>query len=98
MLRVVDARSRVVVAGHICLDLIPAPGKPSGGGATEALGSIGPLALAAGGCVGNTGIAVARLGLPTTLVARVGDDPLGRLLGALVRDAAPGADLRLLAT
>jgi sugar/nucleoside kinase (ribokinase family) len=96
MLLRVDARGRVVVAGHICLDLIPAPGERSGGGASEALGSIGPLELAPGGCVGNTGVALSRLGLATTLVARVGDDPLGRLLGALVRDAAPGADLRLL--
>lgn len=97
------ARSpRAVVAGLICLDIIP-----GGWGATASYGTvaapgalevIGPATLAIGGCVGNTGIALNRLGLPTTLVARVGDDPFGRLIGRLVRGAVPVRRARLVAT
>jgi sugar/nucleoside kinase (ribokinase family) len=102
MLLAVRARSpaAVVVAGHICLDLIPqASVHPRhSAGKSEALDSIGPLTLAVGGCVGNTGIALSRLGLRTSLVARVGDDELGRLLEGLVREAMPSGDIRLLVT
>ena len=69
----------VVVAGHICLDIIPrlsaAPHRraPRSG----SLDVIGPVTLAVGGCVGNTGIALHRLGLRPTLIARVGDDRPG---------------------
>jgi sugar/nucleoside kinase (ribokinase family) len=45
---------------------------------------VGPLALSAGGCVGNTGLALASLGIPTELVASAGDDQLGRVLVALL--------------
>lgn len=99
MLVAVHARTpTAVVAGHICLDLIPRAadsGRPSSGGRSEVLGSLGPLSLAIGGCVGNTGIALSRLGLRTSLVARVGDDGLGRLLAGLVREAVPNGDVRL---
>lgn len=88
----------VVVAGHVCIDLIPR--LPSGARSPRpgALEPVGPLTFAIGGCVGNTGVALHRLGLPTTLVARVGDDPLGRLLTALVRAAVPPAACRLQVT
>jgi sugar/nucleoside kinase (ribokinase family) len=98
--RLADDPPSVVVAGHICLDIIPQlpadrarrmlrPGS---------LDLIGPVTLAVGGCVGNTGIALHRLGLRTTLVARVGDDPLGGTLTDLVRRAVPGAAANLIAT
>jgi sugar/nucleoside kinase (ribokinase family) len=90
----------VVVAGHICIDVIPElPPDPRRLALRPgALDIVGPAALAVGGCVGNTGIALHRLGLRTTLVARVGDDPLGIVLGGLVREAVPPADARLIAT
>jgi sugar/nucleoside kinase (ribokinase family) len=50
---------------------------------------IGPAVLSVGGCVGNTGIALHRLGLPAHLVARVGDDAFGTVLLDLVRAAVP---------
>lgn len=85
----------MVVAGHVCLDLIPfvAPGAPPRllPGALE---PAGPITLAPGGCVGNTGVALSRLGQATTLIARVGADPLGRILRDAVQRAAPGATLR----
>jgi len=93
----------VVVAGHLCLDLIPrllmgpAAGPRSGRrpARPEALESLGPITLAVGGCVGNTGLALHRLGLRSRLVARVGDDRLGGVLSGLVREAVPGDAARL---
>ncbi len=87
----------VIVAGHICLDIIPR--LPSGPRRRAlrpgSLEPLGPLALSVGGCVGNTGIALHRLGLRSTLVARVGDDRLGSVLSGLVREAVPGDAARL---
>ena len=44
----------VVVAGHVCVDFIP---EIPSGAATEPgeLLEVGPLTVAAGGCVANTG-------------------------------------------
>ncbi len=88
----------VIVAGHICLDIIP--GLPSGPRQrTHRPGSLdllGPITLSVGGCVGNTGIALHRLGVRSTLVARVGGDRLGGVLSELVREAVPGDSVRLI--
>ncbi len=87
----------VIVAGHICLDLIPR--LPSGprrrAPRPGSLDPLGPLTLSVGGCVGNTGLALHRLGVRSTLVARVGDDRLGSVLSGLVREAIPGDAVRL---
>lgn len=87
----------VIVAGHICLDLIPR--LPSGqrrrAHRPGSLDALGPLTLSVGGCVGNTGLALHRLGVRSTLVARVGDDRLGSVLSGLVREAIPGDGARL---
>jgi sugar/nucleoside kinase (ribokinase family) len=94
------ATCSVIVAGHICLDIIPQ--LPAGlyrqAPRPGALDLIGPVTLAVGGCVGNTGIALRRLGLRPTLVARVGDDRLGKVLSDLVRHAVPGKAARLVRT
>lgn len=68
----------VVVAGHLCVDLIP--DLPAAGLAAEPGGlvEIGPLTLQPGGSVFNTGWALATLGVATTAIAHIGDDPLGR--------------------
>ena len=81
----------VVVAGHICLDIIPQLPADPGRRALRpgSLDLIGPVTLAVGGCAGNTGIALHRLGLRPTLVARVGDDRLGSVLTDLVHRAVP---------
>lgn len=76
---------KVIVAGHLCLDLIPSipvknnsedepfiiPGR---------LLRIGPAAVALGGAVPNTGIALARLGIDTKLMGKIGDDLLGQTI------------------
>jgi sugar/nucleoside kinase (ribokinase family) len=81
-----------VVAGHVCLDIIPElrGGAPGPG----ALAVCGPAALSTGGAVSNTGLALAKLGVPTRLAGKIGDDLFGRnvvaLLGAAGRELAAG--------
>jgi sugar/nucleoside kinase (ribokinase family) len=85
----------VVVAGHVCLDVIPAfddlesnldsllaPGK---------LVKVGPALTATGGAVSNTGLALRRLGMGVRLVGKVGDDLFGDEI--LNRFAAAGEQL-----
>ena len=82
-------RPCVVVAGHICLDVIPAfkqgadslgellvPGK---------LVDVGPAVLATGGAVANTGLALHRLGVQTRLVGKLGQDAFGDAVCGLLR-------------
>lgn len=80
---------RAVVAGTVCVDLTPglATLPPSAPGA---LAQVGPLVLTAGGCVPNTGGALAALGTPVRAVGDAGDDDLGGLLVRLL--AARGLD------
>ena len=86
----------VVVAGHVCVDLIPelpaaAPTRPG-----ELL-EVGPLAMHAGGCVANTGGDLAALGAVVDVVGDAGDDELGALLVSLLRARGTGTDqIRLL--
>jgi len=80
-----------IVAGHLCLDIIPEMGHLSGDAADlwrpGTLHQIGPAVLATGGAVSNTGISLHRLGVRTRLLGKVGDDPMGgivrNLLGAV---------------
>jgi len=69
-----------VVAGHFCVDVIPAlpdsqslaelfsPGK---------LVNIGKAVISTGGPVSNTGLALIKLGMKTGLMAKIGDDFFG---------------------
>lgn len=73
-----------VVAGHICLDIIPALSRtqflPSPGRVLQ----VGPALLATGGLVSNTGLAVHKLGLKTRLMGKVGSDCFGQAILHLV--------------
>ncbi len=86
----------VVVAGHICLDILPSLEHVS----QERFNSLfkpgrlieaGPAAFSTGGPVSNTGLALHRLGIPTRLVAKVGRDPFGDAVRGIV--ASYGAQL-----
>ena len=78
-----------VVAGHLCLDIIPQladsardqfekvfrPGR---------LLHVGPAIFSTGGAVSNTGLALHKLGIPTRLMGKVGDDLLGQAVRQVV--------------
>lgn len=81
--------ARVVVAGHICLDIIPHfPPREGDISAVLRPGSlveIGPALLSTGGAVSNTGLALHRLGINTQLMGLVGDDLFGGAILKLLR-------------
>jgi sugar/nucleoside kinase (ribokinase family) len=91
--------SDVVVAGHICLDIIPT--FPAAAQTQEIvynagkLIDVGPAIMALGGSVANTGLALHRLGTSTRLMGKVGDDPLGQMILDILRrhDPALAADM-----
>ena len=91
-----DALRRVVVAGHICLDIIPDLSAIPAGQFDRLfqpghLIEVGAATLSAGGAVSNTGLALHRLGIPTRLIGKVGDDPIGHEVLHII--GAQGADL-----
>lgn len=86
----------IVVAGHICLDIIPdLANLPPGEGLARFrpghLIEVGQAALSTGGPVSNTGLALHKLGLPTRLMGKIGPDLFGRIVLEIVR----GVDERL---
>lgn len=86
---------RALVAGHVCIDLIPQLAGPVDDLAPGGLAEVGPLTLRPGGCVSNTGRDLLALGAPARLVADVGDDELGRVLcRMLAAEAGPAVALR----
>lgn len=94
MIRHVNSQPKpVVVAGHICLDVIPTfkrgadslaalfvPGK---------LIDVGAATLSTGGAVANTGLALHRLGVPVRLVGKVGRDAFGDAVCGLLQKSGP---------
>lgn len=86
------APGRAVVAGHICLDIIPSLEHLTRGQFQAAfhpghLIAAGPAVFATGGPVSNTGLALHRLGIPTQLMGKVGADVFGQAVGDRVRAA-----------
>ncbi|MFD2613594.1 carbohydrate kinase family protein [Paenibacillus gansuensis] len=83
----------IVVAGHICLDIIPEM-KAVSGTLHELLvpGKLvdtGPAVLSTGGAVSNTGLALHRLGFPVRLMGKIGDDLFGRAVQDILRSYSP---------
>ncbi|WP_219638366.1 carbohydrate kinase family protein [Cohnella sp. CFH 77786] len=72
----------VVVAGHLCLDVIPRIDAKDGGMRAMfvpgKLVEIGPATIATGGAVSNTGLALHRLGVRAGLMGKIGGDGFGR--------------------
>lgn len=80
----------ITVAGHICLDIIPA----MSGNASEALTPgmlvrVGPARFSTGGTVANVGLALHRLGVRPRLIGKVGDDLFGRAVLDILGSADP---------
>jgi sugar/nucleoside kinase (ribokinase family) len=85
-----------VVAGHICLDVIPdlSASPREGWQALFRPGhllEVGPVTLCTGGPVSNTGLALQKLGIRTRLMGKVGEDLMGRAVLEVI--ASHGADL-----
>jgi sugar/nucleoside kinase (ribokinase family) len=74
----------VVVAGHICLDVIPTfdvAGSGLEGLLTPGqLVEVGPAVTSTGGAVSNTGLALYHLGVRTRLMGKIGDDIFGQAI------------------
>ena len=90
-------KKTAVVAGHICLDVLPEMGHlPSGQFSAlfqpGHLVSVGEAMFSTGGPVSNVGLALHTLGVPTRLIAKTGDDPYGRILQQIIA----GYDAKLL--
>ncbi len=96
-----SSNPKVIAAGHLCLDIIPDLSPLKTGGEEDRfiipgrLLRIGAASVALGGAVPNTGIALARLGMETTLMGKVGDDILGKTIFNILESlATPGLDFR----
>jgi sugar/nucleoside kinase (ribokinase family) len=84
-----------VVAGHLCLDVIPDLTAISKERFAQAflpgrLTEVGPATLGTGGPVSNTGLALTKLGIETRLMGKVGDDVLGQVIKDIVSSYGPG--------
>ena len=77
------AKEKVLVAGSLVLDIVAAV---DDGADTRMLFAEGKqtelkgVEMYLGGEVGNMGIALSKLGVPVTLVSKVGDDIGGRII------------------
>ncbi len=85
---------RVIVAGHICLDIIPdvttiEPGVFNAHFRPGHMLEAGAATLSTGGPVSNTGLALHRLGVPVRLIAKVGDDAFGHVIERIVNSIDP---------
>ena len=83
-----------IVAGHICLDIIPdvstiAPGIFNANFRPGHLLEAGAATLSTGGPVSNTGLALHRLGVPVRLSAKIGDDAFGHVIERIVNAIEP---------
>ena len=88
--------AKIVIAGHLCLDLIPEiPEGFSSLGAVLVPGTlteVGRSVVATGGTVSNTGQSLHRLGEEVALVAKVGNDEFGGTVRHLLQQAGEGLD------
>ncbi|SDP11005.1 Sugar or nucleoside kinase, ribokinase family [Paenibacillus sp. yr247] len=88
-----QCQAEVIVAGHICLDIIPTiHGKPLGTNALLVPGKlvdIGPAVISTGGAVSNTGIALHRLGSKVSLMGKVGKDRFGEAILSILSEQSP---------
>jgi sugar/nucleoside kinase (ribokinase family) len=78
-----------VVAGHICLDVIPnladiAQDKLETMFLPGRLVEVGRVAFSSGGPVSNTGLALNKLGSKTQLMGKVGDDLFGQTIKGII--------------
>jgi len=83
-----------VVAGHVCLDVIPALAATPGQNFERLftpgrLLEVGPVTFSTGGPVSNTGLALNKLGIKTRLMGKIGADLFGGAVRQLVNNFDP---------
>ncbi len=87
------SQTDVIVAGHLCLDIIPTFGQERASVehllAPGRLVQVGPAQIATGGAVSNTGLALHRLGVATRLMGKVGTDLFGQAILDVIRRRDP---------
>jgi sugar/nucleoside kinase (ribokinase family) len=86
-----------VVAGHICLDIIPQfnavpPGDFGSLFQPGRLIDVGQALLSTGGAVSNTGLVLHKLGIRTRLMGKIGDDLFGRAVLDIIRSHGDGLE------
>jgi sugar/nucleoside kinase (ribokinase family) len=86
----VPASCEVVVAGHICLDIIPTIFQERIEFTPNSLVETGPAVLSTGGAVSNTGLALHKLGIATQLMGKVGEDSFGAAVREIIAGYDPG--------
>jgi sugar/nucleoside kinase (ribokinase family) len=92
----------ILVAGHICLDILPEMGARLASSFRDNfrpghLLEVGAARLSTGGLVPNTGLALHRLGIPTRLACKIGTDEFGAIIRALVEAESPPLSAGILA-
>jgi sugar/nucleoside kinase (ribokinase family) len=77
-----------IVAGHICLDVIPTLLSTGDFEATFRPGRLleaGPVVISTGGAVSNTGLALHKLGINTQLMGKIGQDMYGQAILEVIK-------------
>jgi sugar/nucleoside kinase (ribokinase family) len=80
---------KVMVAGHICLDITPALSSLKTNSLSEVLSpgklvQVGAASVSAGGAVANTGLGMKILGADVTLAGKIGDDQFGGIIKKII--------------
>ncbi len=81
----------IVVAGHLCLDIIPHVVSSDVQFAPGRMVELGAAVFATGGAVANTGLALHTLGMRARLVGKIGTDVFGTVVQQIIN--AHGANL-----
>ncbi|MDR0852767.1 MAG: carbohydrate kinase family protein [Clostridiales Family XIII bacterium] len=83
-------RKKIIVAGHICLDITPAFPAGSARSLAEVLSpgklvQVAGVDLHTGGAVANTGLAMKFFGADVRLLGKIGDDEFGQIILGLLK-------------
>lgn len=92
-------QKKVVIAGHVCLDITPVFGNSAAGLKREDIFSPGKLTqtegidIHTGGAVANSGLALKKMGVDVALMGKVGEDELGRMLRHIIKGYDADGDM-----
>ena len=91
-----NKQHKVVVAGNVALDITPVfPTEKTYESVTECfvpgkLINVGRAEFSVGGAVSNTGLAMRKLGADVSLMGKIGDDDLGRIVRRIYKEYDAG--------